>query len=441
MGGQKDIVDAKIAEWERVTEENDGQQKYIESQFALGCVYAMRGHYERSSVIFQKLRSLSSDFLLYAFCEIMKIISSTSDRGMNFELFADLLLYQSRVLDCLKIDFKSKYERKLAHYTIPDTVNKILIGSKFRLNNIYNMNDPVEGNVLLQYFNQDLCFNQEYKSIECTPFIACFTFNHDSLNQFRLYGKINQREATGVSVVLGEDFFDIRPTGTYSFVRVSEVIKDFNVTKDALDKFRSQNQQNKEDIEKLPVYRCIYIDPETGYIRLAQRDKITFYREFYQEFSKDGEMNKGTIAIKVESLWNDYQGFIQDIQDKIKNIFDNMYKIIENILNNTNDKNKKEVIELINLILLPIQYLVKHSAFQEEQECRMCYITSLNDDCVEMNFENKWLYINYQEPVKKHIKNVYIATGAREYYPFIVRLLDGDASKVQLSKNPFRTAG
>lgn len=424
-----------------MTEENDGQQKYIESQFALGCFYAMHGHYERSSVIFQKLRSLSSDFTLYTFCEIMKIISSTSDRGMNFELFADLFFYQSRVLDCLKIDFKSKYERKLAHYTIPDTVNKILTGSKFRLNNIYNMNDPVEGNVLLQCFNQDLCFNQEYKSIECTPFISCFTFNHDSLNQFRLYGKINQREATGVSVVLGGDFFDIRPTGTYSFVQVSEIIKDFNVTKDALDKFRSQNQQNEEGIEKLPVYRCIYIDPETGYIRLAQRDKITFYREFYREFSKCGKMNKEVIEIEIESLWNDYQNFIQDIQDEIKNIFDNMRKIIEDILNNSNNKNKKEIIKLINLILLPIQYLVKHSAFQEEQECRMCYITSLNDNCVEMNFENKWLYINYKEPVKDHIKNVYIATGAREYYPFIVRLLGGDASKVQLSKNPFRTAG
>ena len=38
-------------------------------------------------------------------------------------------------------------------------------------------------------------------------FISCFTFNNDSLNQFRLYGKQDNKEASGVSLVLRKIFF------------------------------------------------------------------------------------------------------------------------------------------------------------------------------------------------------------------------------------------
>lgn len=82
--------------------------------------------------------------------------------------------------------------------------------------------------------------------------------------------------------------------------------------------------------------------------------------------------------------------------------------------------------------------MVKHVAFEDEQECRMCYITSLDDPYVQMDFDKKWLYVEYKIPIKNYVSNVYIATGAKGYYPFIVKLL-GDSSKVKLSSNPFRT--
>ena len=58
------------------------------------------------------------------------------------------------------------------------------------------MNDPTEGYLL----NELMCLDKNIQ-IQDLAFITCFTLHHDSLNQFRLYGKNSQQEATGLSLV------------------------------------------------------------------------------------------------------------------------------------------------------------------------------------------------------------------------------------------------
>ena len=63
--------------------------------------------------------------------------------------------------------------------------------SAFRLNTINNVNDPSEGQLLLNYLKgvKETSFYAPDFDEKLHAFVSCFTFNHDSLNQFRLYGK------------------------------------------------------------------------------------------------------------------------------------------------------------------------------------------------------------------------------------------------------------
>lgn len=112
-----------------------------------------------------------------------------------------------------KVD--TSHEKKVAHYTRVQ-IAWSMIGaekpSQFRLSTIQNVNDPKEGLVLYQYINKKCSLSNwvtpNTKEQMGHTFISCFTFNHDSLNQFRLYGKEDEREASGVSLVFTHDFFN-----------------------------------------------------------------------------------------------------------------------------------------------------------------------------------------------------------------------------------------
>lgn len=285
------------------------------------------------------------------------------------------------------------------------------------------MNDPTEGGILGEYFNLKMEFKtglKEEQNVEYTPFIACFTFNHDSLNQFRLYGKTEQREATGVSIVFEHDFFGL------------DLGYDFSINQDALNTEKQAEQQPKDSrVHKQPIYRCIYVDPKTGYLSLAKREKVTFYKEAYFD---EPQPNKE----KIDLNWINYQNKILEKENKVSTLLGRIKAKIEEVLVITPENQTKDLKNVLNLILLPIKFLVKHAAFENEQECRICYITSLSDKNIKMDFNKKWLYIEYSEKIKENIKYIYVATGAREHYPYIVRLLNGKVEKVRISDNPFR---
>lgn len=321
----------------------------------------------------------------------------------------------------------SRWERELAHYTSTEVLNNLLCNDqgRLRLNNIYNMNDPTEGNVVKDFLQLNNTNNEMIKSksntkplLEYVPFIACFTFNHDSLNQFRLYGKTNNQEATGISIVLSNDFFGLD-------LGITQSIKNTH-------KFDSRNiNLNGISVYKQAVYRCIYIDPNTDYITIAKREKSTFYREF-----SCGQQKKDLVEIELE--WENYSKFINELENKIKNTLSNLKFQIQNLLQKVEPSERNSISDLINLSLLPLKFLVKHIAFEHEQECRICYISSLKDKNVVMDFQKQWLYINYPSPIKQDIKYIYVSAGAKKFYPFIVKLLDGQADKVKISDNPFR---
>lgn len=367
------------------------------------------------------------------------------------------------VVDVLKIDFgnalidKKAPERKLAHYTSMHTTNLLLAvditnnqKSPFRLNTINNVNDPSEGQLLINYL-EDVKKPSSYvlnSDKELHSFISCFTFNNDSLNQFRLYGKQDNKEASGISLVLRKSFF--QEAGSKDGLPFLTITDDLQYLEKKLVR-ESLSGSIKEDIEvkkkekitKQPVMRCIYLDPTSGYLQLAQRNRLTFFREFGKDTVEIDHNDVLEEKIKAEVEWEKYKDAIDQKTEVVNEAFvylKSKYKEITQRsikIKQSDPKVFDEIKTLLDEIILPLKYLIKHSAFQEEQECRMIYIASLDSPKVQMEF-GKFLYVDYEADVKAHLDKVYIAPAATQYQPYLAKLLCNTNVKIELSNNPYR---
>ncbi|MCW9732396.1 tetratricopeptide repeat protein [Avibacterium sp. 20-15] len=396
--------DEAIRAWKNINCD-DYQEAYIRAQFYLGKLYQENKKYKKAKKCYKNVIKLGNSAFIYQaniLLRVLEISSSNNKKNLKdlFEkidsILQNLFVYPNRGLaDCSEV----------AHYTRASTALLLLERDKekvshFRLNSIRGVNDPKEGVLLSEYLNLDNLSEQR----EFISFISCFTFNHDSLNQFRLYGKENNREASGVSLVFYVNKF---------------------FSSEYLDRFSSfltlnKNLEARNDIpeeNKLLLYRCIYIDPKSNYLSIAKRSKITFFRQY-----KDGR-----------NEWKKYKIALKNIEDKVREEFESIKETVKEI-----DASDDIVKGLLHDILMPLQYLVKHYAFEEEQECRMVSIRSLTkDQRINVDEQFNSMYIEYPISVRDAVEKVYLSIGARDKEHFFIRKL-GDHRKVVLSENPFR---
>lgn len=398
----------------------------------------------------------------------------------------DLMELIKKIVNVLTLDFNEDHlksennnknvvvskspERKLAHYTSKDTTNKLLnfdsennLPSSFRLNTVSNFNDPSEGHLLSNYLSYEENEEKEYYAPDFDEnlhaFISCFTFNHDSLNQFRSYGKTDNQEASGVSLVFKKEFFQsISKVDTIPFL--SNIFNSQSSIHDT-SKFETEysfqeeilkvNEETKK-VKKLPVIRCVYIDPTSEYIHLAQRNRLTFFREYgyikveHQDISIVEKQRILTISkkSKAEIEWDIYEKYMFNKTEQFKILFIKLKVLYQKIifdkvkLKNVEKDILNNIETLLDEILVPLKYLIKHSAFQEEQECRVIYITALDNPEVKMTF-GKFLYVEYEPDVKSNLDKVYIAPAAKKFQPYIANLLcDKKEVTVETSNNPYR---
>ncbi|WP_370386079.1 tetratricopeptide repeat protein [Snodgrassella alvi] len=309
------------------------------------------------------------------------------------------ILFVSNVLD-------NKYgekqpERRIAHYTKPAVLFNLLKGenpSKFRLNIVDFMNDPSENQVLTSWLNISNHPDNEIKS-----FLASFSFNHNCLNQFRLYGNEDNIVGSGVSIAFNKNFFGLDTERSINNEIISShSIKSINPLENKQFEFKSNN-----NLHPLPLYRCLYFDPETGYMALAKRNKQSFYLENQNEITTE------TIDAEViDSEWDDYIGTLDESGKicKIRAKLEDIQKLIEDLSNNPELKKISNLHELLSLAVLPISCLIKHAAFEDEDECRMIYITHIADDNIvePQDYQSaNSLYVEYTH-VEEYIDNIYL---------------------------------
>ena len=404
---------------------------YARAQFGLGEIHKDEGEIKQAKDAY---RNVQGPFYYWAQREYRIL-------GCPPELINDLRSLArntDKVRESLQII--PGFESKVAHYTRPQIAFDLFEGKKndkepsnFRLSTIRGVNDPTEGLVLNDYWDQQ-GISETIHINDTATFISCFTFKHDSLNQFRLYGKENGREATGVSLVFNKEFFSDQ-SDDLKFIAGPSTDPSSKPEQIKLnDTGKTESDNKKPLIGKSTLYRCIYLDPETGYLTLAQRDKSTFYRE-----NKEKETAKKN--------WIEYSEKISEIEESFKDsLFNNNDSVLEKLkdifkeYNTYGVEEKQKILEAVRFILLPLQYLVKHIAFQEEQECRIMYITQFRDEKIHSDREKQWMYVEYKEPVLPHIDKIWLSPGAAKDQDFFRILLDKgeNDNKVRISQNPFR---
>lgn len=268
---------------------------------------------------------------------------TTKDVTENIEAYKKIYIKSMLIISLLHID--SDEEKNVAHYATEKTAEFLLIDdSPLRLSLITKSNDPNEGQSLLYYFYKEKGLLTEEKE-EFGAFATSFTFNPDHLNQFRLYGKNSDGvETGGISLVVKQHFFNnYKPDNSAIQQSVEEKLsKKIGINYDKSNK-RFQDAINN-DYSKLPLFRCIYLDPDTGFVSsIGQREEYTFYQNEEEENKLDG-----------------YQQKINSILKEVKNQLKELKKDVENL-----DP------KIVSRLLLLLRYLTKNVAFREEQECRI----------------------------------------------------------------------
>src|SRR5699024_10481673 len=137
-----------------------------------------------------------------------------------------------------------------------ETANTLIFNnSSFRLNTVTTANDPSEGYPLLNF----LGFTGSYSPNIYQAFVVSFTFNPDSLNQFRLYGKKENVEGSGICMDLSFSYF----------------AENIAINNSLISPTKEINNNLKQSI-----FRCIYLDPiSRRVISLGHKEPCVFYRE------------------------------------------------------------------------------------------------------------------------------------------------------------------
>ena len=479
-------IDQAIKTWSNIHREKIDPEIYTWAQLTLGVAYAKSGERKQAIETLSNIHREEADPGTYAgaqLClgEVYSLDKETEEQAHKaYDNVRDFSYYKSergfKILKCpvevrknlhtvadntdevLKyLHIIPAFESKVAHYTRPQIAFNLFGDEKnnknpsnFRLSTIRGVNDPTEGLVLRDYWEQQ-GISETIHTNDTATFVSCFTFNHDSLNQFRLYGKEDGREATGVSLVFKKEFFSEESGALNHIVSASPDPSSKSGENESDEPGKPENDNNKLLIDKSTLYRCIYLDPETEYWTLAQRDKSTFYREHNEDADAKEKWEKyyKLISKKEECvekyLFGEKDNKNKSISSILKSIFteDHSY-------NKCNKYEKQKILEAVRFILLPLQYLVKHIAFQEEQECRIMYITQFRDEKIHSNREKQWMYVEYEESVLPHIDKIWLSPGAAKDQDFFRILLDQKEddepdkkedeieSKVRISQNPFR---
>lgn len=442
MHGRKKEIELERDAYQRVP--IDIEEEYGKAQFMLGvlensCIekYKFWKNIPKNTETYTQER--------YQINIVERIVSLENNNSKNqlYKIF-------KKISDILKNLFvNNEYEQYIAHYTNL-TVSKLLLAietdnkkvnekedqkidfklkSALRLNTINLMNDPEEGLLISQL----LCLDKKITTQD-SAFITCFTLHHDSLNQFRLYAKEAQQEALGLSLVLGKEFF----AKEHNAARIYEKSKLERV--EGLDKNIDAEETNKKNaLAVMPLYRCIYFDPTSGLVKVAQREEWSFRREFKLE-NKHQWFDENPSA---EEKWQEYNQKVTEIEKNVKLGLKELSALVEKLRIDQLNEQEKEVLAEI---FLPLRYLIKNMAFKEEQECRIVYVTQMDNPLIQYDEKINRIYIDYAPSVMEHLEKIYIAPKAKDekmvFEYFCSRgqeIRKGkEAVKVKISQNPFR---
>ena len=179
-----------------------------------------------------------------------------------------------------------EFDKPLAHYTSPTVCEKLLgigqkqanqeniVAGKMRMNSSAYMNDPYEGKSLYDLLGiqePDLENLSEFSPYNA--FFSCFSSRVNDLNQFRLYGKVGNVEASGCCLVFNKRGNWIRePDLEASFHRLND--------QDGFTGSVVKETTAQRPSENLPLYQIAYIFYRDEYTQDKEYDVMDGKTDF-----------------------------------------------------------------------------------------------------------------------------------------------------------------
>lgn len=289
------------------------------------------------------------------------------------------LLYQYLLLQSLSFNNKTlkrefTYNIEIAHYTSLNILLKLIKeDNKIRITNISNANDPKEGKILENILNKNKLDIKIKNDENLITLQTSFSRNKDALTMFRLYGKNENKEATGICLVIDKKYFN----DNY----LSPVIEVNLDNQKQEEKKGNENYKNaKEIIQKRLGIKNLYW--------------VIYYNEEKNQLVFNPTKSKYSSVIIDLNTINKNKKNINKIEDLINCIFHNIINSAKEI-----DKieNKNLTDEIFSNLFENIRYIIKHEAFFEEQELRMLITTNYKNENINIEEDKKRLYINYNE--------------------------------------------
>jgi len=339
----------------------------------------------------------------------------------NKNKYKKIYIHSMYIISLLEV--KNEHEKVVAHYTKKSITQRMLFDDeKFWLYATNYFSDPKCGKILLDYlFSDD---KTEEKPSDYVTFAGSFSFNYDSLNQFRLYGREGDKEGTGLSLVFNKTFFKEELKQDRA-----AYLKEFGLEFPLC--FKGNSVQLLECPLRKPrkntLFRCVYFDPETNRVEtVGQKERYLFYREEKNEKAAD------------KNYKEEYSTFINNVINEV----DSELKELKNFVGKF--KEEKSIIEQL---IFRLRYLVKHIAYNEEQECRIVKICPLrNKEEISISSHDKTLvsdlkmHFEYGLKVSQHVKEIYFgpkATAELEMFRICLKHKDlYEDIECKESKNP-----
>ena len=284
------------------------------------------------------------------------------------------LLYQYLLLQSLSFNNKTlkreyTYNIEIAHYTSLNILLKLIKeDNKIRITNISNANDPKEGKILENILNKNKLDIKIKNDENLITLQTSFSRNKDALTMFRLYGKNENKEATGICLVINEKYFKNK----YS-------LPLFQINNTLLDN-KNSNNENENEKQNYNIERNLYW--------------VIYYNEEKNQLVFNPTKSKYSSVIIDLNTINKNKKNINKIEDLINCIFHNIINSAKEI-DKIENKNLKD--EIFSNLFENIRYIIKHEAFFEEQELRMLITTNYKNENINIEEDKKRLYINYNE--------------------------------------------
>ncbi|MEI0487199.1 hypothetical protein [Brachyspira intermedia] len=345
-----------------------------------------------------------------------------------------LFLFEYLLLKTLSFNIEQNIN--ISHYTSLSTLfillnnndNKIENVGNIRMYNITTANDPKEGRIIESILNKnniDIKINSDDNSITLQ---SSYSRNIDSLTMFRFYGKKENIEATGASLILNNEYF--------------------NLLYEAPFYYQSNTKNCIENIDFINKKRNLY-----WVLYYNEKDNLLVFNPNESKYSAD-------IIIDLNNLEKINNKNIEDLksEEKIKYIieyiFKNIFNYTEKIKNKIDKNNEYSNIKnkLYGYLFENIRFIIKHEAFFEEQELRMLVTSNYKSKEIKADRINNKLYIDYIKLFSEnnnYIKEIIIGSkvenneSVAEYIRKILHEKNNDKNKldeikVSISEAPLR---